>query len=182
MPKISRCGQSSVLKEENLEALFAELNQPHRLIFQICYYTAARIGEVLQLRTDDLVDDRILYRAPNTKTKTSRCVIIAPPLAEILAAAELPTEGYLFPGRIEGHHITAQAADQALRRTCDYLGFKGISTHTFRRSVLTMMHFEKGISLRTLQQITKHQDLGNLARYLNVDQQDADDAMRSVWV
>jgi site-specific recombinase XerD len=44
-----------------------------------------------------------------------------------------------------------------------------------------MMHFEKGYSLRTLQQITQHEDIGNLARYLEIGQQEADEALRGLW-
>jgi len=107
-------------------------------------------------------------------------VAIAPPLITLLNAAELPKSGYLFPGRLEGH-LTTRACDKALRETLDYLGIRGAATHSFRRSLLTWLHFEKGYSLRTLQKITDHADIGNLARYLDVDQQEADEALRSAW-
>ncbi|MBW4462151.1 MAG: tyrosine-type recombinase/integrase [Nodosilinea sp. WJT8-NPBG4] len=79
-----------------------------------------------------------------------------------------------------GTHYT-RACDKALRETLDCLGIRGVSTHSFRRSLLTMMHFEKGYSLRTLQQITQHEDIGNLARYLEIGQQEADEALRGLW-
>ncbi|MBW4523369.1 MAG: site-specific integrase [Scytolyngbya sp. HA4215-MV1] len=180
MPKVNRNGQAVVLTEDQLAELFATLELPHRLVFQICYYTAARVGEVVQLQAEDIVAGRIVYRAQTTKTKTTRDVAIAPPLAAALKAVELPRRGYLFPGRVN-NHLTTQAADKALRQACDYLGFKGVSTHSFRRSLLTKMHFEKGHSLKTLQQITKHEDIGNLARYLDIGQQEADAALCSLW-
>jgi integrase/recombinase XerD len=49
------------------------------------------------------------------------------------------------------------------------------------RPILAWLHFEKGCSLRTLQKITDHADIGNLARYLDVDQQEADETLRSAW-
>ncbi|MDX2244539.1 MAG: tyrosine-type recombinase/integrase [Leptolyngbyaceae cyanobacterium bins.302] len=103
----------------------------------------------------------------------------APPLATALKAVELPRSGYLFPGRFT-NHLTTQAADKALRQAYDYLGIRGVSTHSFRRSLLTKMH-NQGHSLRTLQQITKHSDIGNLAKYLDVGQQEADAALCSLW-
>jgi len=179
MPKVNRNGQAVVLSENQLAALFATLAQPQRLVFQICYYTAARVGEVVQLQAEDMVAGRVVYRARTTKTKTTRDVAIAPPLAAALKAGKLPQSGYLFPGRFT-NHMTTQAADKALRQACDYLGFRGISTHSFRRSLLTKMH-KQGHSLRTLQQITKHADIGNLAKYLDVGQQEADAALCSLW-
>jgi integrase/recombinase XerD len=41
------------------------------------------------------------------------------------------------------------------------------------------LHFEKGYSLLTLQKTTDHADIGNLARYLDMNQQEADEALRS---
>jgi integrase/recombinase XerD len=180
MPKTNRNGQAIVLPESQCQQVWDELHPPHRLIFQICFYTAARIGEVVQLRREDIFDNHLIYRAKNTKIKKTRQVAIAPPLALLLNAAELPKSGYLFPGRVKGH-ITTRACDKALRETLDYLGIRGAATHSFRRSLLTWLHFEKGYSLRTLQKITDHADIGNLARYLDVDQQEADEALRSAW-
>jgi integrase/recombinase XerD len=179
MPKVNRNGQAGVLSDAQLTELFATLQPPHRLLFQLCYYTAARVGEVVQLRAEDIVAGRVVYRARTTKTKTTRDVAIAPPLAAALKTAQLPKSGYLFPGRFQTH-LTTQAADKALRHACDYLGLQGVSTHSFRRSLLTKLH-NQGHSLRTLQQITKHSDIGNLARYLDVGQQEADAALCSLW-
>lgn len=180
MPKAHRNGQAIVLAEDQRQSIWAELNHPHCLIFQICYYTAARVGEVVQLRQEDIFEMHLIYRAKNTKTKKTRQVAIAPPLLKLLKEADLPTTGYLFPGRATGH-ITTRACDKALREVLDYLGIRGAATHSFRRSLLTWLHFEKGCSLRTLQKITDHADIGNLARYLDIDKQEADEALRSAW-
>ena len=162
MPKVNRNGQAAVFWGEQLEEVFNFLPPPHDVIFQLCYYTAARIGEVVQLQAGDILGGYVVYRARTTKTKKTRSVAIAPPLKKILAEADLPKQGYLFPGRFNTH-ITTRACDKALRQMLNYLGIRGVSTHSFRRSLLTMMHFEKGYSLRTLQKITQHEDIGNLA-------------------
>ncbi|WP_088891258.1 tyrosine-type recombinase/integrase [Leptolyngbya ohadii] len=180
MPKVNRNGQAAVLTDDQLAELFETLDQPHRLLFQICYHTAARVGEAVQLQRSDIINGRILYRAKNTKTKKTRDVIISPPLAQLLLDANLPQQGCIFPGRNANEHMTTQAADLALRKACDYIGLKGVSTHSFRRSLLTKLH-RAGYSLRTLQQITQHQDIGNLARYLDVEKEEADQALLSVW-
>lgn len=180
MPKVDRNGQAAVLQADDLDRVFSQLPQPHRLIFQIAYYTAARIGEVVQLQAEDVLKSHLVYRAQNTKTKRTREVAIAPPLRKLLDQAQLPRSGYLFPGRFGGH-LTTRACDKALREAVDYLGIRGVSTHSFRRSLLTYLHFEKGHSLRTLQQITQHQDIGNLAKYLEVGKLEADEALRSAW-
>jgi integrase/recombinase XerD len=58
-------------------------------------------------------------------------------------------------------------ADKILKAACDRVGLVGASTHSFRRTALTMM-FSAGIPLRVIQEISGHNDLGTLQRYLEV--------------
>lgn len=179
MPKVNRNGQATVLSVEQLEELWHELEQPHRLITQVCYYTASRVGEVCALRVEDVVNGEIVFRSQNTKTGMTRTIAIAPPLTQAISQVNLPEMGYLFPGKFKGS-ITTQSVDLALRNACDYLGYRGVSTHSFRRSLLTHL-YRAGYSLRTLQQISGHQDIGNLARYLDVDRDEATKALMNFF-
>jgi len=86
----------------------------------------------------------------------------------------LPAKGYLFPNSA-GSHISRQAADKVLRQACDYVGLKGVSTHSFRRTGITKLH-DAGVPLRTLQNRTGHASLANLALYVEVNQADVDAA------
>ncbi|MCA2710476.1 MAG: tyrosine-type recombinase/integrase [Microcystis sp. M015S2] len=56
------------------------------------------------------------------------------------------------------------------------IGFKGISTHSFRRTALTRMH-AAGVPLRTIQKISGHSSLGALAFYLEVTDENIRDAV-----
>ena len=180
MPKINRNGQAEVFSDEQLRELFAELIDPHRLIFQICFYTAARISEVVQLERSDIVSGHLVYRRSNTKTKRTRSIRISPALAKLLIASELPASGYLFPGR-KGGHITSRAADKALRIACDRLGLEGFSTHSFRRSFLTKL-YNQGTNLKIIQRVTGHESLDSLARYLEVDKDEVEKAICSIEI
>lgn len=172
MPKVNRNGQAEVLTDEQMEELIRKLPQPHQLIFTICYYCSSRIGEVVQLQRSDIVGDRLIFRARTTKTKTTRDIKIPTKLQAELNRIELPEAGFLFPGRFGGH-LSTQAADKALRQACDYLGIRGVSTHSFRRTGLTKL-YRKGVPLKTLQERTGHADLGNLAKYLAVGKEEVD--------
>ncbi len=56
-------------------------------------------------------------------------VKISAKLAELIIESRLPKTGYLFPGR-KGGYRTRQSADLALRKACDYIGLKGVSSHS----------------------------------------------------
>jgi integrase/recombinase XerD len=172
--KIRRNGQASVLTDEQLEELMSVFSRSDKLLFGICYYTSCRISEALQLTKEDIVGERIIFRASTTKTKKTREVKISAKLAELIIECGLPKTGYLFPGRKEGHR-TRQSADLALRKACDYVGFKGISSHSFRRTGLTKM-YKAGVPLPTLQKRSGHTSIANLTFYLDIDRDEVDAA------
>ncbi len=63
--------------------------------------------------------------------------------------------------------LTRFAADKILRDACKRVGLVGVSTHSFRRTALTMMCYA-GVPLRHIQEISGHNDLRTLQRYLEV--------------
>jgi integrase/recombinase XerD len=170
--KVDRNGQAETLSEDQLEILFTELSPKMRLIFSICYYTSCRISEALKLEAQDVVGDRIVFRRVTTKTKRTREVKIPTKLQALFRETQLPKSGYLFPGRRKGH-LTRQAADLALREACEYLGWRGISTHSFRRTGITKLH-DAGVPLRRIQARTGHKSLTNLALYVDVRREEVD--------
>ena len=179
MPKCDRNGQADIFTDEQLDQVLAELSVRMRSLFAICRYTGCRVSEARQLRAEDLVNNRIIFRRGNTKTKQTREAPIHPKLKAMLQAAALPTTGYLFPSGHRGRGpgaVSRQACDKALRIACDRLGLVGYSTHSFRRSALTKMS-NAGIPLRLVQEISGHSDLGSLQRYLAVQPEQLEEAI-----
>jgi len=179
MAKSNRSGQAAVLTPAQLTDLWTELDEPYRLVTQIAYFTAARIGEVVSLSAADLRGERIVYRASQTKTKTTKEAVIPQQLAALLAAADLPKAGYLFPSGGRSGHLTTRAVDKHLRRAAALIGVEGVSLHSFRRSQATHLHLA-GVPLRAIQRITGHATLSALERYLDVGGQEAASSQQAV--
>ena len=55
-----------------------------------------------------------------------------------------------------------------LRIKCDYLGFKGVSTHSFRRTSITKL-FKNGVSLKAIGKLSGHKDLDNFVKYIEIE-------------
>jgi integrase/recombinase XerD len=172
MAKSNRSGQAAVLTPVTLQMIWDELDLPYRLVTQICYFTAARCGEVVSLERSDLHHDRIIYQARKTKTKTTREASITPQLTAALQAVVLPTQGFIFPSGSHTGHITVRAVDKHLRRAAELIGIGGVSTHSFRRSQATHLH-QAGVPLRAIQRITGHATLAALERYLDIGSAEA---------
>jgi integrase/recombinase XerD len=174
--KIDRNGKARFLTEQELDQLLAAAPSPrYRALWAIQRWTASRISESLTLRWAD-VNGCLTYRRATTKTGKTRQVPIAPALREVLNAyreawaaehGQAPTPGEaLFPAmNSTTSPQTRQAADKALRSVCARLGFEGVSTHSFRRS-LAQSAVSRGVPLHVVQQITGHKSLGSLGEYL----------------
>jgi len=178
--KVDRHGAATVLTADELDALLdAAPSARYRALWSIQRWTAARIGEFLALTWRDL-NGAVTFRRANTKTKTTRLIPTAARLEAELQAYRVawsaehghqPAKGeVLFPAKGSTHTpMTRQAADKALRTTCDALGLEGVSTHSFRRSFATGA-LKRGIDLPTIQRVTGHKNLGSLGHYLEVDE------------
>lgn len=168
--KVAGNGQGKILTPDELRQLFTDgLRTPRdRALFGICLFTGCRVSEALALQTTDIKGGTLTFRKSTTKGKLkTRSVDIQPGLAALLAEHQ-PPSGALFPG-MRGRTLTLTRfmADKILRDASKRVGLEGVSTHSFRRTALTMMA-NAGVPLRVVQEISGHNDLGTLQRYLEV--------------
>lgn len=174
--KVNGSGQAEIIDKGTYSKIRAAfLEKSHQLLWDIAFYTGERWGAIVQLRIDDVFDERgkprstIVYRASTRKDKTTREVPVSEELKLRLTSYHLTGGVWLFPGQIEGNHITIRALDAALRRALDRAGLSGlgISTHSTRRSFITALD-RAGISIRTIQALTGHASLSSVQRYIEV--------------
>lgn len=171
-------GKASPFTPEMIRELVDELPHPHGAIAAIAFYTGSRIGEVLALRAGDIGPSAITIRQPKTK-RTKEVAIVAPLAALLATLPPLPTEGYLFPGRRDGH-LTRQAHGLALRRACELLGLEGFSTHSYRRGLAQAL-YSADVDLAAIAATTGHRSLGSLTEYLDLSQQKGNAALMGVF-
>lgn len=176
--KVNGNGQAKVLNSSELRRLFSDgfTRERDRSLFAVCLFTGCRISEALALQTTDISNNTIVFRKATTKGKLkTREVNITDDLAAILGEYQ-PSPGFMFPGQQPWRSLGRHMADKILRAACQRIGVRGVSTHSFRRTALTMMH-NAGIPLRHIQEISGHNDLGSLQRYLEVTQEQKQQAV-----
>ena len=176
--KLDRHGQAKILTPEEINLVFNEglTNDRDRALFALCLYTACRINECVTLRTTDvyyrqgIVRPEIVFRKGNTKGKlATRCIPVIEDLRRMLLNYyPSPRSWFYFPGlgKKKGH-LHSDSAGRILRRACNKVGVQGVSTHSFRRTSLTLMSNE-GIPLRIIQEVSGHRSLAELQKYLEV--------------
>ena len=179
--KIDRHGKAAPLTPEQFKALLAAAPSPaYRALWATQRWSAARISEALSLTWADVAGNQITYRRANTKTKTTRQVPQGQSLQAELATyrqawtsihghAPKPSE-VLFPGQnTTTSPLSRQAADKALRQTCERIGLSGVSLHSFRRTA-AQDAVGRGLPLHVVQALTGHRSLGSLGEYLQASE------------
>ncbi len=187
--KIDRHGQAKILTQEEIQLLFSQGLQTDRdrALFGICLYCCCRINEACTLSVNDVYDRRgrvraeLIIRKGNTKGKlATRAIPVIEDLRVLLLAYQSRVErGYLFPGRWGRGHINSDSAARILREAFQLLEFEGCSTHSFRRTGLTLLS-NAGIPLRIIQEISGHRNLEQLQRYLEVKPEQVRGAMSAL--
>ena len=185
MGKNNRHGQAEILSASDCDRIRRSIISKHHLLFwDIARYTGERWGAICQLKVSDVFQDalasepnsEITFRkstrkaSPSGKQETRQCPV-HPELARLLKAYQPKKDGYLFPSTgFNGGHIKFNSCDKWLRGAVIRagLGHRGISTHSTRRSFITILYYDRGVDIKTLQAITGHSDLKSLQRYIEV--------------
>lgn len=183
--KNDRHGHAAVLDDAQLDFLLAKApGANHRCLWAIQRWTAARVGEALSLRWKDLEGQHVTFCKANTKTKETRQVPQCARLTKEIdawrsewanAQGRTPKPAdFVFPSRMGlSAHMTRQAADLSLRKTCKKIGFGdfGISTHSWRRSLATNA-VRRGAPVPHVKAVTGHKSYQSFLKYIDTDSND----------
>ena len=179
--KTNRNGQALVLSTAELDLLIEELpGGVHTVLASVCRRTGCRISEARQLKWENIFPTAITFPKSICKAKLeSRTVPIFENLYSVLMEwknlktiekGEEPSPGsFVFVGRFGDKPITRQAHGKQLQITIERIGFKGVSSHSYRRSALTSAS-SKGLPLKAIQTLSGHKSLAVLSRYLEVSE------------
>lgn len=152
----------------------------HYPIVALLAVTGARESEILNLKWEDVEGDEIVFL--NTKNGRTRRLPKTQELAELLA--DLPKVGpYIFASSLHPQHRAVAPATfyAGFRKTCLALGWEDVCVHTLRHTALSRM-VAAGHDLRTVQEISGHQDLKMLQRYTHPMQEAKRKALNTLSV
>ena len=73
--------------------------------------------------------------------------------------------------------ITERAIQKQLAIVCDYLGFEGISTHSFRKWYATEIYNNNGYDIALVQRLLQHSSAAVTQRYIGIESQRIEQAI-----
>lgn len=137
-----------------------------------------RISDILKLRPSDIVRDGNRYRLEITEQKTGKRRVFTVPLV-----IEQYIENYCLRNGIGRNDlifpITERAVQKQLYLVCDYLGYQGISTHSFRKWYATEIYKANGYDIALVQRLLQHSSAAVTQRYIGIEPQRIEAAIQN---
>ena len=129
-----------------------------------------RISDIVKLRLCDVVRDGDRYRLEITEQKTGKRRVFTVPLV-----IQQYMENYCLRNHISREQpmfpITQRAIQKQLAIVCDYLGYEGISTHSFSKWYATEIYRNNGYDIALVQRLLQHSSAATTQRYIGIEPQ-----------
>jgi len=193
MCKTNRSGKSACLTEKQIEYFCSNLPIKYSLLSELMYFSSGRVKEIttIKVRNLNLKDETLTIEKSSTKTKESRMIPIHPRVMNGLESwikeHGLEKDDYVFftdskntKFRKGEKSVSTQSVDQFFRKTFEWTGVVGGSTHSFRRSRLTHL-LQRGWNLREIMDISGHKNLVSLQQYLDSDRKNTHQKYREMF-
>lgn len=137
-----------------------------------------RISDILNLRLCDIIKDGNRYRLDIKEQKTGKRRTFTVPfqlqqyIENYCLRNAVKTDDYIFP-------ISERAIQKHLQAVCDYLGYTGISTHSFRKYYATEIYKSNNYDIVLVQQLLQHSNIAITQRYIGISQKRVEDAIEN---
>ena len=137
-----------------------------------------RISDILKLRLCDIVRDGERYRLEIVEQKTGKRRIFTVPLVlyqyieNYCLRNVIGRSDIIFP-------ITERTIQKQLHIVCDYLGYEGISTHSFRKWYATEIYKANGYDIVLVQRLLQHSSAATTQRYIGIEPQRIEQAIEN---
>lgn len=173
------------MKEKTLPTVLSKLevkqilvntrNLKHKAVLSTIYSSGLRIGEVLNLRLNDIDTDRMQIHIKNAKGKKDRYVKMSKANYMVLKSYlhQYVPKLYLFEGP-DNNRYSSSSIRQVLGRACQKSGIKKhVTPHTLRHSYATHL-LELGIDLRYVQAFLGHKKPETTMIYTHISTEKVD--------
>ena len=137
-----------------------------------------RVSDILKLRLCDIVRDGDRYRLEIVEQKTGKCRVFTVPLVLYQYIENYCLRNGI--GRVEIiFPITERMVQKQLKIVCDYLGYEGISTHSFRKWYATEIYKANGFDIVLVQRLLQHSSTATTQRYIGIEPQRIENAIQN---
>lgn len=136
-----------------------------------------RISDIIQLRLADIIKDGDRFRLNIVEQKTGKQRTFTVPL-EIYSYIQqycldngIKSDDIMFP-------VTERAVQKQLKIVADWLGYEGISTHSFRKFFATNIYLNNNYNIVLVQQLLQHSSVATTQKYIGIGTKQLEQAIK----
>ena len=152
----------------------AILQKYAKRIVLMLLYTAMRTGELLNLKWENVKDDRIVFKRTETKQKKEKVIPLTDGIKEVLDSLEEERgkDGYVIPLRPGAKERESTWMTDTIKKIREYSGIDDFIFHNIRHTASTIMVSEalgRGASLTDIMKILGHSQIETTLKYVHSD-------------
>lgn len=137
-----------------------------------------RISDILNLHLSDIIKDAGRYRLDITEIKTKKKRTFTVPLDVYSYIQTYCIENDIRPDEIM-FPIGERAVQKQLKIVCDYLGYEGISTHSFRKFFATEIYKNNDYNVVLVQKLLQHSTPAVTQKYIGLSTKEIEAALQN---
>ncbi len=156
-------------KQEVIRILKVTNNLKHKTMLMMIYSAGLRLGELLNLKLQDIDSNRMKIHIRQAKGKKDRYVFLSQKLLDLLRLyfEEYKPQDFLFEGQ-KGNQYSPKSVQSVFKKAIKNAGVRKPATvHTLRHSFATHL-LEDGTDIRYIQQLLGHKKLETTQIYTHI--------------
>lgn len=136
-----------------------------------------RISDVLRLRLYEIVRDGNRYRLDIIEQKTKKKRTFTVPIEIYSYIQEYALENNINP-KARLFPLSERTVQHQLKEVCDYLGYRGIGTHSFRKYFATDVYVNNNYNIELVRTLLQHSSVVTTQRYIGIQSEQVENALQ----
>jgi len=137
-----------------------------------------RIGDILQLRLSAIVRDGERYRLDIVEQKTKKKREFTVPTDIYIYIQNYALENNINPNA-KLFAISERGINKHLKLVCDYLGYEGIGSHSFRKFFALSIYKNNHYDINLVRVLLQHSSTVTTQRYIGLQSQQIENALQN---
>ena len=137
-----------------------------------------RISDILQLRLSAIIRDGDRYRLNIVEQKTKKKREFTVPTDIYIYIQNYALENNINPAA-KLFDIGERAVNKHLHLVCDYLGYEGIGSHSFRKYFATSIYVNNNYDINLVRVLLQHSSTVTTQRYIGIQNKNIEDALQN---
>ena len=137
-----------------------------------------RISDILQLRLSAIIRDGDRYRLNIVEQKTQKKREFTVPTDIYVYIQKYALDNNISP-TAKLFDISERAVNKHLKAICDYLGYGGIGSHSFRKYFATSIYTNNNYDINLVRVLLQHSSTTTTQRYIGLQEKHIEEALQN---